>query len=208
MTLSNGPFNVPIDSMMDKFSLYLHLGFQHIANIHATDHLLFVVVLCIRYLFSDWKKLLVLITAFTIGHSITLALSVFQILHLSPRWIEFLIPITIVLTGLSNIFVKKFTYKTRYPFIYYMALFFGLIHGLGFSNYLRSLLGRSNSIVVELLAFNIGLELGQLAVVLLALLITFICLNLLHINRREYILFVSGCIFGVALQMAILRYPF
>lgn len=193
---------------MHDFWLYFSLGRQHIMALNGLDHLLFVAALCLRYLITDWKKLLLLITAFTIGHSLTLALSIFNIIHISSLWVEFLIPASIVLTAASNLFVKKFTFKTKYPVIYFMALFFGLIHGLGFSNYLRSLLGRGSSIVLQLFAFNIGLEVGQLLIVISILLISFVCLNVIKINRREYLLFVSGCILGVALQMALTRIPF
>ena len=193
---------------MHDFLLYFSLGRQHITLLNGLDHLLFVAALCLRYLISDWKKLLLLITAFTIGHSLTLALSVFSIIHISSRWVEFLIPVTILLAAISNLFVKKFVFKTKYPVIYFMALFFGLIHGLGFSNYLRSLLGRGGSIVLQLFAFNIGLEVGQLLIVIGFLLITFVCLNVVKINRREYLLFVSGCILGVAMEMAVTKIPF
>jgi len=193
---------------MNEFGLYFSIGRQHIADLNGLDHILFVTALCVRYVFADWKKLLFLVTAFTIGHSITLALSVLNIIHLSTRWIEFLIPVTIIITAISNLFVKKFTYKEKYPAIYFMALFFGLIHGLGFSNYLKSLLGRGHTVVVQLLAFNIGLEVGQLLIVVAILILTFVCLNVLKINRREYILFLSGGIFGIALNMAMNRIPF
>ncbi len=193
---------------MNEFYLFFHIGIQHVMTLKGLDHLLFVVVLSLRYLFKDWKKLLLLITAFTIGHSLTLALSVFNIIHLSSLWVEFLIPVTIVLTAVSNLFVRKFVFKTKYPLIYFMALFFGLIHGLGFSNYLRSLLGRGSSIFVQLLAFNIGLEVGQLVIVIALLIIAFICVNIIKINRREYVLFLSGCILGVAIEMAVTRIPF
>ena len=193
---------------MHNFSLYFSLGRQHIANLNGLDHILFIVALCIRYNFADWKKILLLITAFTVGHSITLALSVFNIVHLPPNWVEFLIPVTIFITAVSNLFVKKFVFKSKYPVIYFFSLLFGLVHGLGFSNYLRSLLGRSQSIVVELLAFNIGLEVGQLLIVIALLFITFVALSLIKVNRREYILILSGGIIGFALQMALQRLPF
>jgi hypothetical protein len=193
---------------MSEFGLYFSLGHQHIADFKGLDHILFVAALCIRYYFSDWKKVLILVTAFTIGHSITLALSVLNFIHYSTKWIEFAIPVTIVITAINNVQVKKFTYKNKYPFIYFAALFFGLIHGLGFSNYLKSLLGHGQTVVVQLLAFNLGLEVGQLIIVLAVLLLTFICSGIFKINRREYILFFSGGIFGIALQMALQRIPF
>jgi ABC-type antimicrobial peptide transport system permease subunit len=193
---------------MNDFGLFFQMGYEHIADLKGIDHIMFVAALCIRYQFADWKKLLWLVTAFTIGHSITLALSVFNILNYSTSWIEFLIPVTIVITAISNVFVKKFVYKAKFPLIYFFALFFGLIHGLGFSNYLKSLLSKGENIVPELLAFNLGLEAGQLLIVLCILFISLIFVNLFKVNRREYILYISGGIFAIALQMALERIPF
>ncbi len=185
---------------MNEFQLYFNLGRQHIADLQGMDHILFILALCLRYQFTDWKKILILITAFTIGHSITLALSVFHIVEFSSKWIEFLIPITIVITAFSNIFVKKFVFKSNFSMIYVFALVFGLVHGLGFSNYLKSLLGKDESIIFQLLAFNVGLEVGQLVIVLIVLIISAILVNLIKMNRREYILFGSGAVFGLSIQ--------
>lgn len=193
---------------MNSFELYFTLGRQHIADWQGYDHILFVFVLCLRYVFADWKKVVFLVTAFTLGHSITLALSVLNLVNFKQNWIEFLIPITILVTALSNVLLKKFVYKSNWSNIYFFALIFGLIHGLGFSNYLKSLLGKSSSIVWELFAFNVGLEVGQLFIVFLALLLSFICLNIFKLNRREFILFCSGGVFLVSLIMAIERWPF
>lgn len=192
---------------MNDFGLYFKLGYEHIADLKGIDHILFIVALCIRYQFADWKKLLVLVTAFTIGHSITLALSVFDLINYSMSWIEFLIPVTIVITAFSNVFVKKFSFKAKFPLIYFFALFFGLIHGLGFSNYLKSLMGKDESIVMQLLAFNLGLEAGQLLIVLGILFITLIFVTLFKVNRREYMLYVSAVAFALALEMAVERFP-
>ncbi|BFG69396.1 HupE/UreJ family protein [Sediminibacterium sp. KACHI17] len=192
---------------MDQFLVYFETGFQHIADLKGIDHILFVFALCIRYQFADWKKLLILVTSFTIGHSITLALSVFDIVHYSVAWIEFLIPVTIVITAISNVFVTKFTFKSKFPLIYFFALFFGLIHGLGFSNYLKSMLGKDESIIGQLLAFNLGLEAGQIIIVMAILLISFIFVQLLKWNRREFLLFITGGVFAVALLMALERLP-
>ena len=193
---------------MNDFGLYFQIGYQHIADLKGIDHILFILALTIRYQFADWKKLLILVTAFTIGHSVTLALSVFNLINYSMNWIEFLIPVTIVITAFSNFFVKKFVFKSTFPIIYFLALFFGLIHGLGFSTYLKSLLGKGESVVGQLLAFNLGLEAGQLLIVLAILVITLIFVSLFKVNRREYLLFISAAAFALALQMAIERFPF
>ena len=191
---------------MHEFWMYTQIGFNHIANLSGMDHILFVAALCIRYQLSDWKKWLILVTAFTIGHSVTLVLSVFNYLDFATNWIEFLIPVTILITAISNMFVKKFSFNTKFPVIYFFALFFGLIHGLGFSFYLKSLLGLQQNIAPALLAFNVGLEIGQILIVMAILVISFIFVTLLKAPRRDYILIVSGGILTLSLQMAIERY--
>jgi len=191
---------------MHEFWMYTQIGFNHIANLSGMDHILFFAALCIRYQLSDWKKWLVLITAFTIGHSVTLVLSVFNYLDFSTNWIEFLIPVTILITAISNMFVKQFSFNSKFPVIYFFALFFGLIHGLGFSFYLKSLLGLQQNIAPALLAFNVGLEIGQILIVMAILVISFIFVTLLKAPRRDFILIVSGGILTLSLQMAIERY--
>jgi hypothetical protein len=193
---------------MNNFSIYFELGFRHIASWGAFDHILFMAALCMRYQFNDWKRLLILITAFTIGHTVTLGLSVLDIISFSKNWIEFLIPVTIAVTAFSNLFVKKFCFNNKFPLIYWFTLFFGFIHGLGFSNDLKSIIGNESGLVIKLFAANIGIEAAQILFVLMILLIGFICNNLIKINRREYIVFVSGAIFGIALYVAALRYQF
>lgn len=183
------------------------MGIQHITDLAGIDHILFIAALCLRYLWTDWKKLLVLVTAFTIGHSITLALSTLDVISISQRWTEFLIPITIIITAINNCFVKDFSFNSKYPTIYFFALFFGLVHGLGFSTLLKSMLGRDTNIITQLFAFNLGLEVGQLFIVSIILLFSFLLVRVLQVNRRGFILFVSGGIAALALQMAIERFP-
>jgi hypothetical protein len=190
---------------MDELGIYLHLGFKHIIDWAAWDHILFVLVLTLRYQWTDWKKLLVLVTAFTVGHSITLALSTLHWIDLPSDWIEILIPVTIVFTGISNFWVKSFHFKSKYPLIYFLALFFGLIHGLGFSNYLKSLLGQTESILGPLFTFNIGLELGQLLIVGGILIISFIFVSLLKVKRERYLQIGSLLAIAFALNMVLER---
>lgn len=192
---------------MQDFWLYFGLGREHIADLAGYDHILFITALCLRYAVHDWKKILILVTAFTMGHSLTLALSVLDYVEVSTKWIEFLIPVTIVITALTNILTANTQQPSRVSLIYLLAMFFGLIHGLGFSNYLKSLLGKDKNIISELLAFNIGLEVGQLLIVAGVMLVSLICVRLLKIQRREYLLFASGAVFGIALLMAIERFP-
>ncbi|WP_153796130.1 HupE/UreJ family protein [Foetidibacter luteolus] len=192
---------------MNDFWIFFPTGIEHITDLNGIDHILFVAVLCLRYTYKDWRKILVLVTAFTIGHSVTLALSTLEIFSLPSRWTEFLIPVTIIVTAVSNFFVNDFSFRRKFPAIYFYALFFGFIHGMGFSTLLKSMLGKDQSIWLQLLAFNLGLEAGQLLIVLVILFISFIFVHLFSINRKYYILFVSVVIAVLALQMAIERSP-
>ncbi|MGY4386420.1 hypothetical protein ACVWYN_003475 [Pedobacter sp. UYP24] len=186
---------------MQDFSLYFDLGWQHILDWNGYDHILFVMALCGVYTLREWKKVLILVTAFTIGHSLTLALSVFNLVHINTAVIEFLIPVTILITALTNILSKK-TKPKSIRLKYFLALAFGLIHGMGFSNYLKSLLGKSTSIVAELLAFNIGLEVGQVVIVTLTLIFGFILVALVKIKLWNWTFFLSSAIFGISFIMA------
>ena len=191
---------------MQDFPLYFELGWQHILDWQGYDHILFITALCGVYLLNDWKKVLILVTAFTVGHSITLALSIFNFISIKSNWIEFFIPITIAFTSFYNI-INKRTFPKKFNPTYLMALFFGLIHGLGFSNYLKSLLGTSNNVVAELFAFNIGLEFGQIIIVISVLLLSFLLVQVIKVQKREWNLFLSSAIFGVAILIAIERIP-
>ena len=191
---------------MQDFSLFFELGWQHILDWQGYDHILFITALCGTYLIKDWKKILILVTAFTLGHSLTLALSVFNKVLLSSTWIEFLIPITIVITCIINIKNRQ-TIRKNIQSSYWLALVFGLIHGLGFSNYLKSLMGKSNNVVAELLAFNLGLEFGQIIIVFSILVLSFLLVNMVRVQKREWNLFISSAIFGISLIMALGRIP-
>jgi len=189
------------------FNLYLKLGFEHLLDLAAYDHLLFIIALTIVYQLSEWKKLLILVTAFTIGHSITLALAVLDIIQFPANIIEWLIPITILLTAAYNLWTVNGTnadpaiQKTRpggkpssnLNVKYFTALFFGLIHGMGFSNFLKSALmpGEEHQLVWQLLAFNLGIEMGQLVIVGIVVLVNFLILNLLKVKKRTWIKIVN-----------------
>jgi hypothetical protein len=175
---------------------------KHILDVHGSDHILFVIALTAIYTMTDWKKVLILVTAFTIGHSITLALASYRVINVNSDLIEFLIPITIFLTALANIFRKKGASRSmKAQLNYYLALFFGLIHGLGFSNYLRSLLGRDEGIIGQLFGFNLGLEVGQIIIVVMFMFVSFIFVDLFGVSRRDWRLVVSAAVAGIAWTM-------
>ena len=185
---------------MSEFALYFGLGKDHILDyVNGYDHILFVLALCAVYVVRDWKKVLILVTAFTIGHSITLALSTLRIISVKTELIEFLIPLTIFITAVSNLFRKEERIGMRNVQInYWFALGFGLIHGMGFSNYLKAILGKDQSILSQLLAFNLGLELGQIIVVALFLGLSYISVDIFKTPRRDWKMVISSAIAGIA----------
>jgi len=182
------------------------MGLDHITSWKALDHILFIIALSSIYSLADWKQVLILVTSFTIGHSITLALSVFDIIRFSNDWVEFLIPCTIVITAVINLFQYNFTYRSI-SIHYALALFFGLIHGMGFANTLRFILAKDQHIGISLFAFNIGLEVGQVIIVVMILIIAFLIIQYLKVSRREWIVFLSAAVFSLAFKMALERIP-
>ncbi|MFK7808193.1 MAG: HupE/UreJ family protein [Saprospiraceae bacterium] len=193
---------------MNGFSFYLNFGFDHILDMDALDHIAFLVALCAIYNFRQWKTLLVLVTAFTIGHSITLGLAATDTLRFKKEWIEFLIPVTILLTALHNVFRKGAIESASAKDNYLLALGFGFIHGMGFSNTLKSMLmpGEESQFIQQLLAFNIGVELGQLIIVGIILAITYLALDIFKVKQRDWNLFVSGAAAGVAVVLILGRF--
>jgi len=186
---------------MNEFALYFGLGKDHILDyVNGYDHILFVVALSAVYLIRDWRRILILVTAFTLGHSVTLALATLRIISVNTKWVEFLIPLTIFITAFSNLFRKEESANSKpIQTNYYYALFFGLIHGMGFSTYLRAILGKTHSLASPLLAFNLGLEFGQIIVVILFLGASFILVDLGGISRRDWKMVLSSAIAGIAL---------
>ncbi len=190
---------------MEELLMYGRLGFKHIIDLGGVDHILFVLALTLRYIWSDWKKILALVTSFTIGHSLTLALSTLSLIDISVNWVEFMIPVTILITALSNFWVKDFEFKQRYSAHYGLALFFGLIHGLGFSNYLKSLLGKEASLLGPLFSFNIGLEIGQILIVGVILALSYGFVNFLKLPRKMYVRYGSILTILLSLRMILDR---
>lgn len=194
---------------MSLFELYFTLGLQHIADLKGYDHILFIVILCAVYSLKEWRRVLILVTAFTIGHSLTLALATLNLLKVDGDLIEFLIPLTIFITALFNVIIRKQRVSPLQHYLKYgAALFFGLIHGLGFSNYLRSLLGSEKGLVLPLFSFNVGIEVGQILVVCLIMLLSKVVVDLLRMPAREWHLLLSGAGLGISLVLMYERFPF
>ena len=185
---------------MHPFPFYLQLGFEHISNLAGYDHILFLVALCAVYKIQQWQNILVLVTAFTIGHSVTLALVSLEVFSIPSHIIQFLIPTTIFLTAIHNVISSDSTQKsTKMSRNYAMALFFGFIHGMDFSNYFKALLFGDQSVMVPLLGFNLGIEIGQLLVVFVIIMVSFLFLNVVRVKHREWNIFISGAAAGMSL---------
>ncbi len=190
---------------MSDFLFYLQLGWEHIIGFGALDHQLFILALVVVFGFSDYKKMLILVTAFTIGHSITLVLSSLDIIRFPSNWVELLIPCTIVFTAIDTLIFNKDKQKMLH-FHYILALFFGCIHGMGFANSVRLMLATEQSVFLPLFGFNLGLELGQIVVVLLSLLVFYVFSKFLKISQKKYVLWISLIILLISIKMTIDRF--
>lgn len=190
------------------FTTYFQLGFEHITDLNGYDHILFLIALCAAYSYTDWRSILILVTAFTVGHSITLALAVLNIIPVSAVWIEFLIPLTIFITALKNIVLQQrnqpIAATTKATYV--LALGFGLIHGMGFSNFLRSLLG--DELTFPLFAFNVGLEVGQLIIVALIFGVQAAILHFSTLKHAWWNIGLSTLAAGVSVLLMAERIPF
>ncbi len=182
------------------FPVYFELGLDHILDLNGYDHILFIIALCATYRITEWRRVLILVTAFTIGHSVTLALSALNLVIFRSDVIEFLIPVTILVTALYNV-LRKDHAASNIKFSYLIALVFGWIHGLGFSNYFKALLGGEESVVGPLFAFNIGVEVGQIIIVAITMAVGFVIMSKFKASQREWTLFVSGAAVGIALML-------
>lgn len=192
---------------MEDFIFYFRIGWSHIMSIDATDHLFFIAVLAIIYGFADWRKVLILVTAFTIGHAITLFMSVLDLIRLNSEIVEFLIPCTIMVTAMMNLLMRKQPVASH-TIQYAMALGFGLIHGLGYANYIRMMLSADQQMVWGLFSFNLGLEAGQIVVVGLVLLTVWLSSRIHAKAHLRWVSVVSSFVFLFALKLAIERFPF
>ncbi|MFK7033006.1 HupE/UreJ family protein [Flavobacterium oreochromis] len=190
---------------MQEFWLYFEIGLKHVLNINAYDHILFLIGMTIPYSFNDWKKWLTLVSLFTLGHSISLILSVFGIIYIKENLVEFLIPITILIVALFNLFTAgKSSKKESITLIAIVTLLFGIIHGLGFSNYFKTLLpGNKSDKILPLAEFALGIESSQIIVVFVVLIISFIIQSVFRFSKRDWTLVMSSFIIGVVTPLII-----
>ncbi|MBL0736657.1 HupE/UreJ family protein [Flavobacterium sp. GN10] len=190
---------------MSQFWIYFQIGLKHVLDINAYDHVLFLIALTVPYLFKDWKRIFLLVSLFTIGHTLALVLSVYGIIAIKVDVVEFLIPITILVTALYHLFTAGKTSKNDgVNLVFFITLFFGIIHGLGFSNYFKTILGGSaTSKLLPLGEFALGIEAAQLVVVFVVLVISYIVQTVFRFSKRDWALVMSAFIIGVVIPMII-----
>ena len=193
---------------MQDFLLYFEIGWQHIMSFEAADHLLYILSLIALYPFNAVKKILVLITAFTIGHSLTLILSIVNFIHFNSDWVEFLIPLTILFTAVFNIYQQKTLRSNKWIMLnYFLALAFGVIHGMGFANSIRFMLADTQGITFPLFSFNVGLEAAQIAVVVIMLMLIYSVERIFKIKHALVTYALSGISGILAIIMCFERWP-
>jgi len=190
---------------MDDLVIFLKLGLYHVLDWQAYDHILFLIALAVVYSLNNWKKVLWLITLFTLGHTLTLALAAYKIVAIDIKIVEFLIPVTIIITALANIFTVKKKQKIHNNINLVFAFFFGLIHGLGFSNYFRMIIDENEDKILPLLEFAMGIEIAQVIIVLVILLVGLFAQSIFKISKRDWVLVLSSIVVGIVLPMLIER---
>ena len=192
---------------MSDFWLYLKLGLTHVLDWQAYDHIVFLIVLIAAYNFSNWKRIFILVSLFTIGHTASLLLANYSVVTVSSKWIEFLIPVTILVAAVYNLFTSgKINRSEKVGLFYVITVFFGLIHGFGFATYYKMITGGND--ILPLFEFALGIEFAQLIIVTIVLISSFIFQSIFRFNKRDWVLVVSSIVIGVVIPMLQNNWPF
>ncbi|MCK8480982.1 HupE/UreJ family protein [Psychroserpens algicola] len=190
--------------MIDNFLSNFQDGVYHVMNIKAYDHILFLIVLAVPYVFKDWKRILLLVTIFTLGHCISLGLTTYDVINVNARLIEFLIPLTILVVALFNVFTAgKKSHGTKVGLLFFATLFFGLIHGLGFVGTFEKMISSSENKILALLEIGLGIEVGQLVMVFIVIFLGFLCQTIFRFSKRDWVMVISAIVVGFVLPMLI-----
>lgn len=188
--------------MFDNFWFHVEYGINHVLDINAYDHVLFLIVLAVPYLFKDWKRVLLLVTLFTLGHTLSLVLAAYNVVSVNGQLVEFLIPITILIVALFNVFTAgKGAQKEKIGVLFFSTLFFGLVHGLGFAREFRMLVGQSDNKLVTLIEFALGIEIAQVIIVFVVLFLGYIMQTVFRFSKRDWIMVISAIVVGLVIPM-------
>jgi hypothetical protein len=195
--------------MLETFFTNVKYGVNHVLDINAYDHVLFLIVLTVPYLFKDWKRVFLLVTMFTLGHTISLLLAVYGAVNIKSSIIEFLIPITIFIVALFNVFTSgKGAQQEKIGILFFSTLFFGLVHGLGFAGEFRMYIGKTQSKLIPLLEFALGIEIAQVIIVFLVLFLGYVFQTVFRFNKRDWIMVISAVVVGLVIPLLLNNYPF
>lgn len=190
--------------MLDNFWFNVQYGMNHVLDINAYDHVLFLLVLTVPYMFKDWKRVLLLVSMFTLGHTLSLVMAVYGIISVDGKLVEFLIPVTILIVALYNVFTAgKKAPSEKVGILFLSTLFFGLIHGLGFAREFTMFVGRSESKLLPLVEFALGIELAQLIIVFAVLFLGFLCQTVFRFSKRDWIVVLSAIVVGMVIPMVL-----
>ncbi|MGM0636612.1 MAG: HupE/UreJ family protein [Bacteroidota bacterium] len=187
---------------MAEFWMYFKLGLTHVLDWNAYDHILYLAALVAAYSFSSWKRVFWLVTIFTLGHSISLSLAAFDVVRVNSNWIEFLIPVSILFAALYNLFTAgKNIASQKVNLLYFVTLFFGLVHGFGFSSYFIMISESADNLLILLLEFALGIEVAQLIVVIAVLILSFIFQQFFRFSKRDWVLMISSLVIGLSIPI-------
>lgn len=190
--------------MLENFWFNVEYGINHVLDINAYDHVLFLISLTVPYAFKDWKRVILLVTMFTLGHTLSLILAAYNVVRIDAQLVEFLIPITILIVAVYNVFTSgKGAQKERLGVLFFTTLFFGLIHGLGFAREFRILLGDSDNKLIVLLEFALGIELSQVIIVFMVLFLGYVGQTVFRFSKRDWIMVVSSIVIGLVIPMVL-----
>ncbi len=188
--------------MLQDFWFNVEYGINHVLDINAYDHVLFLIVLTVSYIFKDWKRVLLLVSIFTLGHTLSLVLAAYNVISVNARIVEFLIPITILIVALFNVFTAgKGAQKERIGILFFSTLFFGLVHGLGFAREFQMLLGDTDNKLILLLEFALGIEFAQVIIVFLVLFLGYLVQTIFRFSKRDWVMVISAIVVGLVIPM-------
>jgi uncharacterized membrane protein YfcA len=188
--------------MLEDFWFNLKLGLFHVLDWNAYDHILFLIALVATYSITQGKRVFWLVTIFTLGHTVSLVLAAYDVIQISSRVIEFLIPVSILFTALYNIiFAKKNIDRGKVNALYGFTLFFGLVHGFGFSSYFNMVSKVAESKLIMLVEFALGVELSQLFVVIPVSILAFVFQKVFNMSKKDWILISCSIVIGLCLPI-------
>ncbi len=190
--------------MLENFWFNVQYGINHVLDIKGYDHLLFLMVLAVPYVFKDWKRVLLLVSMFTLGHTLSLVLSAYGIVSVNGKLVEFLIPVTILITAIYNIFTaSKKNKSNKIDLLFFATLFFGLVHGLGFAREFKMFAGQSENKLELLIEFALGIEIAQVIIVFIVLFLGFLCETIFRLSRRDWVMVLSAVVVGLVIPMIV-----